>query len=259
MQNFYKRIKDGYSKYSPLIVQIFLILGVIYSILLHIKPFSDFLKNEWLATTLLFVLFLLSDIILLIYKKVNSSKQKIYNNERHSNYFNDLEQVINNVSGTVYLLEFSSRSIHTLLNHLIKKKIKVQLLIAHPEIAPNEFQRNRIRSTIRDLMNLFDHAAQDKLEIRCYKQNPSLRGRLFGEGLLSVGWYTFGTKRLMDSQLKPELLEERKPQTIHGDTNPIINFDPNSEDGNSVKMMFLRVFDDLWETGIPLNDVIEEF
>jgi hypothetical protein len=131
----------------------------------------------------------------------------------------------------VDLLEYSSATLSALLLDLRKCKCTIRLLIQHPETAITKHQTHRIKAQIEHLVSTeFKEYDPEKIEIRCYCAPGSLRGRNFGGELVSVGWYTYTSDA----------------SGIAGDTNPIINAYPDSEEGHHLHKLFDAVFEWLW-------------
>lgn len=95
-------------------------------------------------------------------------------------------------------------------------------------------------------------------EVRCYKQTASLRGRKIGNSLISISWFTYGTQRIERTNIPEMLKQARRPYDLEGHTNVLINASLSSTEGRILEGMFDRVFDDLWYTGVPLEEVIKE-
>lgn len=131
----------------------------------------------------------------------------------------------------VDLLEYSSGTLPDLLLDLRKCKCTIRLLIHHPATAITTHQAYRIKAQIGHLVNTeFKEYDPEKIDIRCYCAPGSLRGRNFGGELVSVGWYTYTSDA----------------SGIVGDTNPMINAYPGSEEGHHLHRLFDAVFEWLW-------------
>lgn len=142
----------------------------------------------------------------------------------------------------VKMLEYSAETVHDLLLHLRKACTEIKLLIQHPDTAISPLQKKRISTNI---LNLLDLEMKDypQLEIKCYKQFPSLRGRKLDDDLICVGWYT-PTRRIKGG--------------ILGHGNPMILGYLDDKNIRILGKMFDEVFDYLWETATPVNEVIKK-
>lgn len=142
----------------------------------------------------------------------------------------------------VDLIEYSSGTILLLLQNLKRVKCQIRLLIKHPDTSISDFQRKKICQRIRELIGV-DFKNYRKVEIRCYKQFASLRGRKFDDDFISIGWYT------------PTIKVEGE---ILGHGNPMINAYIEDESGKVLKKIFDDVFNVLWDGGVPVEEVLQE-
>src|SRR5205807_1543600 len=82
-----------------------------------------------------------------------------------------------------------------LLEELFKAnpQVTVNLLLSHPEAAISGFERRRIEVSLEYLLaKLSDYP---NLSVRCYRAPGSIRGRVFDGRLVTMGWYTYHTRR----------------------------------------------------------------
>lgn len=128
------------------------------------------------------------------------------------------------------LLEYSSVSVEPLLVELKRQRAQIRLLIRHPDDV-GAHQRARIIGQIRALKSIVCED-NDRAEVRCYRPFSSLRGRRFGDRIISVGWYT------------PDL---RTKLEIRGHTNPIVTVPLSTPEGQDLARMFDDLFIGLWE------------
>lgn len=128
------------------------------------------------------------------------------------------------------LLEYSSASIEPLLAELKRQRAEIRLLIRHPEDVGGH-QRTRILGQIRTLSSILcednEHA-----EIRCYRPFSGLRGRRFGDRIISVGWYTPDLKTKLE---------------VRGHTNAVVTARLSTPEGQHLARMFDDLFNGLWE------------
>lgn len=163
---------------------------------------------------------------------------------------NDLKNYVDEVKPEkVHMVEYSSECVKYLIKHLIKTRTspEIRLLIQHPdEVKSISGQPGRIwgviigtyyqEKEIRDYRNL---------KILCYKQRTSFRGRNFDDKLINIGWYIY--------------THEDNKQEVYGHNQPVITFREGYEGFSDIKRMFNYTFDNLWEHGISLDEVYEEF
>jgi hypothetical protein len=128
------------------------------------------------------------------------------------------------------LLEYSSASIEPLLAELKRQNAHIRLLIRHPDDV-GAHQRERIVGQIRALKSIICED-NDRAEIRCYRPFSGLRGRRFGDRMVSVGWYTPDLKTKLE---------------VRGHTNPVVTARLSTPEGQDLARMFDNLFVGLWE------------
>lgn len=256
-----EKIRDVWNdlreRYQTRLVKIFLGIGLIASILININIIS--LSEGWLLSTILFAMLLFGEQLDTLYKKVLYPKLRFF--ESHNAKYNEdiLAALAINKKTTAQLLEFSTYSVQTnLLQELVSKRYKIQLLLSHPDSTPNQYQRETIEKALRELMLMRSQCIkQQDFQIKCYRESASFRGRKIGDTLISTSWYTYGTQRIEKANMPEGAKKTRRPQDLEGHTNALINADLSSPEGVILENMFDRVFMDLWATAIPLDDVVE--
>lgn len=128
------------------------------------------------------------------------------------------------------LLEYSSASIEPLLAELKRQQAQIRLLIRHPDDV-GAHQRARIIGQIRALKSIICDD-NDRAEVRCYRPFSGLRGRRFGDRIVSVGWYTPDVKTKLE---------------VRGHTNPVVTARLSTPEGQDLARMFDDLFMGLWE------------
>jgi len=131
------------------------------------------------------------------------------------------------------LIEFTTDTIHEIVDDLVAKKYTIRLLVKHPE-GLTKFQKVRLKSRLDDLdrRTLDKHPdMRSKVQIRCYRQPASLRGRKLDDKVINVGWYT------------PKVGEVQ----VNGDGNPLVTASLDTPEGGHLGAMFDEAFKDLWE------------
>ena len=130
------------------------------------------------------------------------------------------------------LIEFTTDTIHEIVDDLVAKKYTIRLLVKHPE-GLTKFQKVRLKSRLDDLdrRTLDKHPdMRSKVQIRCYRQPASLRGRKLDDKVINVGWYT------------PKVGEVQ----VNGDGNPLVTASFDTPEGRHLGAMFDEAFKDLW-------------
>jgi hypothetical protein len=256
MEALIKQWQRFAKKYQPLVVKLLLAIALLTSILININLISP--SEGWIFSAILLALLLFSDQVDAVHRRLTRPPLQVFPSQQDPTY--DVEMysfLAEDKSKEAMLLEFSTVSIRFgLLQHLVKRGYRIRLLLCHPEAAPNEYQRNRIKANIGDLLSLrVSHQSQEDFEIRCYRQRAALRGRKFGKRLISVGWYTYGTQRIEKGDYPEKIKQVRRPQEIDGHYNVLINADLPTDEGRALETMFDRVFEDLWTTATPADKI----
>jgi hypothetical protein len=164
-----------------------------------------------------------------------------------------LEFVLNHPVHFVRLCEYSTASIDHLLNCLARREglDSIQLLMASPNIAGVYQAESRIRPALERLPEIFpeDRANERGLQIRCYSEPASMRGRNFSDRLIVMGWYTYHRR-----------VKKREAQ-LWGHVNALVWTPcglPGRPEGDRMRDMFEEVFQALWEKSPPLYDAWEK-
>jgi hypothetical protein len=149
----------------------------------------------------------------------------------------------------VDMLEYSAASVAGIFKTIIEcsRVQKVRLLVYDPRKA-SDVQERRIRTSLEDLHYTCADRASLDLQIRCYEDGPSLRGRLYGDRFIAIGWYTF--------ERRPGVHSENR---IWGGHNPVLVASCTDPHGVTLKEMFDRAFEYLWtEASVPLNEAVDD-
>jgi hypothetical protein len=209
-------------------VQISLIIAV-WAASAIIQPLQDWvLKN---GVYELIIIVLISDILLRladIKETDKTSDVNVFKDEPTA--YPTLHQYLESKHPQkVDMIEYSTATVHDLLENLKRCRSELRILICNPDAAVTEFQRDRINDRIRDLTTVTfrDYSA---VEVRMYTLPASIRGRLFDEEYLTVGWHTHTSE----------------PAGLYGHTNPMINAYTNTSEGRMIKDMFTWAFEHLW-------------
>lgn len=159
-----------------------------------------------------------------------------------------LEQLLSAVHerppSTADLLEYSATGALPLLTELGQTSAtrSIRLLVCHPEAAISEYQRSvRLAEGLTSLAKRIPKksVAACGLEICCYKERASLRGRLLDREWLLVGWYTYDSRT------------DGGGTDMSGSTNSSILGNPGQESGAQLLTLFSRVFENLWHEAEP--------
>jgi len=141
--------------------------------------------------------------------------------------------------GTARFVEFSGYTVLDLITEVLRRGWDVELLVKHPE-SVGHIQRNTVLMVLQrlELLTTVDiPGSKDRLHVKCYRANASLRGRKLGDKLVNLGWYT------------PTFLrdQEGNPLEVLGHANPLITARVDAPEGRCFGRMFDRVFQELWE------------
>lgn len=156
---------------------------------------------------------------------------------------------------TAMLLEYSAKNAIPLLSHLannVTSTKRLRLLVADPAAALSVYQRDyRLAEALHELAYRIpaEKAVTVGLQIKCYSELPSLRGRLLGDGYITVGWYTFDDRGLdMPGQVQ-----------MAGGSNPLIGAGATDAVGTELLALFTKTFENLWSSARQLGDAWEPF
>jgi len=141
------------------------------------------------------------------------------------------------------LIELSSATVDSLMESLKRVNCHVRLLIQDPDHAVTDYQKRRIQQRIRDLLNL-TLKEYPRFEVRLYAVPSSIRGRLIGEDIINIGWYTYSSDEI----------------GVYGHVNPLITTRASTQEGRILCKMFQRSFDWLWNhpKTVALGEAIEQ-
>lgn len=241
----YVKIRNSIERHIDRIGRIIFAVVIILWIL---SQFNQFVQNWLLQQGLLNIIviaLLVEAITYLVEIKRKSSlrgSSRIFRNQIDSRQ--ELDQFIREQKPKkAYLLELSTGSIEDLIALLKDVNCDMRLLVQHPQKAVNDSEAARIAN---QLSRLQDKIFKDykNIHIKCYTAPASLRGRNLDEKLLNIGWYTY-------------TYSDNQKIDITGDTNPMINLYTDTEEGKILKEFFTRVFNQLWEYAVPLEDVLK--
>ena len=147
--------------------------------------------------------------------------------------------------GSATLLEYSSLTANPVLKSLRDAGCKTRLLMSHPEAAPTDWQRDRIKVAAQNLRDI-KFRGNELLEVRFYRTPPSLRGRRIGDYVI-VGWYTY-----RDDLGRP--LDDPEQIAVWGHDNLVIVGDTRTEEGVRLASWFEREYERLWHHRQTLQD-----
>ncbi|MFM9448332.1 hypothetical protein [Streptomyces acidiscabies] len=155
---------------------------------------------------------------------------------------------------TVDLLEYSAFGALPLLAKLGEEGCtrQVRLLVAHPSAAISDYQRDyRLAEGLRALAYRIpaDRAQSIGLQIKCYSETASLRGRLLGKEVLAVGWYSYDDRGLADPGGRP----------LSGGSNSLVGTTVHSAEGRHLMNLYQRVFENLWRDAAEPDQAWEPY
>jgi len=151
---------------------------------------------------------------------------------------------------SVLMLEYSTMTIYPLIESLKEKKCDIKLLVENPNYAISRFEaETRIIPGIRSIEELLGDYINKKCEMRCYRTPGSLRGRLFDDKKIIIGWYTYKHDK------------KRDEDSIWGGTNPMIEAEKGTDEYDCLKEMFASTFYSLWEaeTTVDYRVALDEY
>ena len=155
---------------------------------------------------------------------------------------------------TVDLLEYSAFGAMPILAKLaeVGSTRTIRLLVGHPAAAISDYQRDyRLAEALRALAYRVptDEVVKIGLQVKCYKEHPSIRGRLFNEKLLVMGWYSFDDRGLADPGGRP----------MAGGSNALVAAEIDHEVGRRLGQTYTRTFEHLWRDATNAHDAWEPY
>lgn len=201
---------------------------VVWGVSAVIQPFRDWILRNSIFNVLILVL--LGDMLarLVELKSPSPHSVSVFENEPRASPAL-LEFIEKRRPAKVDLIEYSTATIHDLLEALKSSGCAIRLLICDPEHAVTNFQRDRINDRVRDLLTLTFRDYRN-IEIRMYALPASIRGRLVDDRYVTVGWHTHTAHET----------------GLVGHTNPMVSGVTTSDEGQALKTMFDHAFEELW-------------
>jgi hypothetical protein len=150
--------------------------------------------------------------------------------EANNDHLTALIRGLPNITAARFLA-FSGRDARLFVEQVLEHSdCAVQLLVKHPE-SVGPVQQRWILAELDRLQRYAMARHGGRLQVRCYRQPYSLRGRKLEPHLVDVGWYT---PRPGD------------PVEVVGHRNPLVTVRLDSEEGVAIARMFDEVFEALW-------------
>jgi hypothetical protein len=180
---------------------------------------------------------------------------------------------------TLQFLELSAASVGQVLVSAIHSSAvrEIRLLVADPRmLSPFHWETrmlpvlHRLKLAVETLPTTFREPPS--ITIRCYGFRvfpdsdasapapmpdvmPSLRGRNLGDGLISLGWYTYAPMRQATQAAKSPEAQTYPVKEVWGHENPVIMARPDDAGFAVLRTFFDQQFDALWngckDRGIP--------
>jgi hypothetical protein len=220
-----------------------LYLTVILAISLTILSLVGFASNSLLPPLTLAVLALLSIASLVNRHQTNTLFERL---EKIIGSFDVFpNQIKTNEFLTSYLrsknihvkkarfIEYSSDNIRPVIQELLEDGTDVHLLMQHPDSAISDYQKNKILQKMQGTH--FDFSSSSgSLTMDYYKDIASIRGRVFDNELICVGWYTYDRRD-----------NEKNEPEVWGHNNPTIVIESTDKGFSDILGMFDTVFENL--------------
>lgn len=136
------------------------------------------------------------------------------------------------------MIQYSGDMVRGLIEKLLNRGAKVELLLQHPDNMINQFQKTKMNTVLATVKN--DFKDFHNLSIRYYKEPASIKAVKFDDKLLSMGWYTYRNKKSDD-----------KEPWLYGHNNAAISVHMEHGEGRDLVATFNEVFKILWDNAIP--------
>jgi hypothetical protein len=155
---------------------------------------------------------------------------------------------------TVDLLEYSGFGAMALLAKLgeVSSTRTIRLLVANPAAAISDYQRDfRLAESLRALAYRVpaEQAHKIGLQVKCYSEPASIRGRLLDRTSLVIGWYSYDDRGLADPGGRP----------ISGASNTLVGADADHIVGQRLIEIYTRVFENLWRDACQPDEAWEPY
>lgn len=236
-----ERLKTFYKYNIRQILGLLVLLALILWVLSQfIKPFED-----WLLQHQVFDIIILAFVAQILVEFVEFKRDfvqksiKIYSHQQKSSK-ELIEYIDESKPKNADLIELGSTTVDDVISALCEVNCKIRLLIQHPDSAINNYQKERIQQRIREL-KIWVGNGEEQIEVRLYSVPCSIRGRLIGNNLINLGWYTY-TNEIYG---------------IHGHDNPLITVPVGTPEGAKLYDFFKHSFNTLWDH--PKTIPIDEF
>lgn len=229
----FKSVQDKLSKYihwfASGIVVTTLVLWILAKFFPSLMPWID---SEGIFRA--FVIFLLTDMMTRLSSLQHENRFNIYPSHTETEG-QTLEFMSTHSIKSSDLLLYSTAASSNLLLSLKNHGGDIRLLVQDPNSVKDTVARNRLNSQIRAIRTTWFSDHRGKLEIRTYSPPASLRGWKLNDEFVAVGWYSHGTD----------------PPPV-GVRNCMVVPPPYGVDAQQLRVMFDRVFADLWNQASPV-------
>lgn len=199
--------------------------------------------RQWLADSSLLnviIIVLLSDVLLMLTEAKLSSDPSVTVFRNEPEAYRDLRRHIeSSPPSKADLIEYSTSTIHDLLELLREANCNLRILICNPDSAITDFQAQRIRDRIGDLTTV-TFREFDRVDIRMYRLPASIRGRFIDGQYVTMGWHVYTADSV----------------GVFGHTHAMVSAHCSSSHGRNLSKTFTEAFDHLWAA--PTTEVLVE-
>jgi hypothetical protein len=224
------RLRSEAERYLPQILGVLtLAVSLVWLASTLFDPLQQWLSSSSLLNVIIIVL--LSDVLLLLaeFKSTATPPVAVFRDEPDA--YRDLRRYIESSSPRqADLIEYSTATIHDLLELLRSASCRLRILICNPDSAVNEFQATRIRERIADLTTV-TFRDFDKVDIRMYRLPAAIRGRLIDDTYVTMGWHVYTSDAA----------------GLYGHTHAMVSASCDSMHGRNLRATFTDAFEHLWE------------
>jgi hypothetical protein len=170
---------------------------------------------------------------------------QIFRNQQSTNY--SLQEYIKgNKVKSARFIEYDGESVKPVVIELLEKGASVELLLQHPDHAISQYQRNKIVHQIMTKDKEF-LGFESQLSIFYYQDVASVRGRIFDNRMICLGWYTYD-RRILEQEAQ-----------VWGHTNPTVITLATENSFSDLSDMFNTVFANLKKNSIPFEKMQNTF
>jgi hypothetical protein len=143
------------------------------------------------------------------------------------------------------MIQCTGDMVKRVIEKLIEKNVKVELLLQHPSKALNSYNLEKMALFHRRVK--IDFKNSQNLTIRYYSEPASVKAVKLDDKFLQMGWYTYHVRSSTDNS-----------PWLYGHSNSAVTIRADQAEARDLATTFDNVFQALWENAITNIDVESE-